>query len=129
LTNWRITYYALVVVFLLTAALNMLHVRAGFLTSYAADIVVPAWLYLASRGLPFRDKRTALQRTVGRTPESAALILFIASSATEVSQMFWPDGLFRGRFDPMDIAAYALGLAACYAAEKLSLRQTARKVL
>ena len=35
-------YGVLSVCFLLTAGLNLAHVRAGFATSYLADLVVPA---------------------------------------------------------------------------------------
>lgn len=47
-----------------------------------------------------------------------AVALFCASALTEVSQYYWPRGLFSGRFDPADIAAYAVALAACDAAER-----------
>lgn len=65
-----------------------------------------------------RTLATLLQQTVGRTPEIAALSLFVASALTEVSQIYWPRGMFSGRFDPLDIAAYAAGVGACYIAEK-----------
>jgi hypothetical protein len=118
---WRIAYHSLFIVFLATAALDMLHVHGGFLTNHAADLVVPAWLYVASRGLHSpRGRETLIQRTIGRTPENAALSLFTASTLTEVSQRYWPHGVFPGRFDLLDVLAYACGLAACYVADKLS---------
>lgn len=43
--GWVVAYWVLFVAFLGTAALNMLHVRGGFLTNHTADLVVPAWLY------------------------------------------------------------------------------------
>ena len=120
-------YWALFVAFLGTAALNMLHVRGGFLTNHAADVVVPAWLYVAFRGLySEHGRRTFLQRVVGRTPELAALSLFVASTLTEISQLHWPRGLFAGRFDARDVLAYAFGLAACYVADKHSLPESER---
>ena len=116
---WRIFYWALFAAFMFAAALNMLHVHAGFLTSYLADLVVPAWLYVNARGLkPGSPGSSLLRSTVGRTPERAALILFVASTLTEVSQIYWPHGLFAGRFDPYDILAYAFGVGVCYSAEK-----------
>lgn len=111
-----VVYWALMAAFLLTAALNMLHVRAGFLTSYLADLTVPALLYVISRGLG-RGKslsRHGLMRWIGRTPRRAAAVFFLASAATEVSQIFWPRGLFAGRFDLWDIVAYGVGLLMCY---------------
>jgi hypothetical protein len=114
-------YYLLFIAFLGTAALNMLQVHGRFLTNHAADLVVPAWLYVASRGLHSpHGRKTLIQRTIGRTPEIAALSLFTASTLTEVSQRYWPHGIFSGRFDPLDVLAYACGLGVCYAADKLS---------
>jgi hypothetical protein len=40
-------------------------------------------------------------------------VLFIASAATEISQYFWPHGLFPGTFDPKDIAAFGVGIGIC----------------
>ncbi|MCC7003701.1 MAG: hypothetical protein IT357_16200 [Gemmatimonadaceae bacterium] len=125
--RWLFVHRALFVAFLGTAALNMLHVRGGFLTNHAADLVVPAWLYVAFRGLySVHGRRTLLQRVFGRTPEVAALSLFIASTVTEISQFYWPRGLFPGRFDAWDIFAYAFGVAACYVVDKRSSQEPAR---
>ena len=119
--GWRVAYWVLFVVFLVTAALNMLHVRGGFLTNHTADLVVPAWMYLTFRGLYSRNGRhTLVQRTLGRTPELAAVSLFVASALTEVSQFYWPRGFFSGRFDVLDLLAYAVGLAVCYVVDKRS---------
>jgi hypothetical protein len=54
----------LFVAFLMTAALNMLRLRGGFVTNHMADLVVPAWLYVAAGSL------------------------FVASALTEVSQFY-----------------------------------------
>lgn len=118
---WRVVYWTLMASFLSSAALNMLHVRAGFLTSYLADLTVPAMLYVVSRGLVpgTRTHLLGLLPWIGRTPERAAAIFFLASSATELSQIFWPRGLFSGRFDPWDIVAYGVGLLICYVFDKL----------
>ena len=105
----------------MSAALNLLHLRAGFLTNHLADLVVPAWLYVAARGLQSDGRRsTFIQRTIGRTPELAAVSLFTASALTELSQRYWPHGIFRGRFDPLDVLAYGVGLTACYVADRLT---------
>lgn len=119
--RWKIAYRLLWAAFIGTAALNMLHVRAGFFTSYAADLTVPALLYVMIRGLAEPDRAAVLlQRWFGGTPERTALVLFLASVATEISQLFWPKGFFAGRFDPLDIGAYVLGLAICYVCDKRS---------
>lgn len=118
--RWTIAYWILSAAFILTTALNLLHVRAGFLTNYLADLTLPAWLYILSRGLmPGRSSFAwRWMPWIGRTPESAAIFFFLASSATEVSQIIWPKGFFAGRFDPWDIAAYGAGLLACYLSDK-----------
>lgn len=122
---WLVTYWSLFVAFLGTAALNMLGMRAGFFTNHAADLVVPAWLYVASRGLHSSSGRTTLiQRTVGSSPELAASSLLVASAITEFSQLVWPRGLFSGRFDWWDLAAYASGLAFCYVLDKRTQGRT-----
>jgi hypothetical protein len=105
--------------FVLTAVLNLLHVRAGFLTSYAADLLLPPWLYVVLRGLAgTRPSRLPLAQWLGSTPERAAAGLFVASTLSEASQIFWPRGLFAGTFDPLDIVAYAAGLLACYGIDR-----------
>lgn len=120
---WRLAYAGLTVVFLLTAALNLAKVRAGFLTSHAADLVVPAWMYVGARGLAGTAlHRNPVARWLGRSPARAATLLFLASAATELSQKFWPHGLFPGTFDPWDLAAYGAGLAACFLADTLQAR-------
>ena len=98
--------------FLVSAALNLTHVRAGFATEHLADVAVPAWLYVCARD-PRRGE-TAIRRWIGTSPERAAILLWMASTATEISQRFWPHGPFSGRFDPWDIVAYAAGIVPCY---------------
>ena len=123
--GWTLAYWFLMASFLLTAALNLLHVRAGFLTSYLADLTVPALLYVLTRGLvPGTGIRPrVLMRIVGRTPESAATVLFLSSTATELSQVIWPRGFFAGRFDLWDIVSYGTGLMVCYGFDKLDHTQ------
>jgi hypothetical protein len=124
--GWALTYWVLTAAFLLSAGLNVLHVRGGFLTNHLADVVVPAWLYVAARGLSRgAPPRAWWLRFAARSPERAAALVFGASAATEVSQAFWPHGLFGGRFDPLDLGAFALGVSASYAAEKWSSRRVA----
>lgn len=115
---WHRLTWAAFAIFLLTAGLNMAGSRAGFATNHLADLVVPAYLYLVIRSplLPYRA--TWLARRVGATPERAGVGLFLGSLATEVSQKYWPAGPFRGRFDPLDICAFAVGLVVVYALDK-----------
>lgn len=117
--SWRIAYWLLLIVLIVTAALNMLHVSAGFLTNHAADLVVPAWMYVVLRHFPGkRNFVNPLSNWLGRSPELAASSLFIASALTEFSQLVWPNGIFPGTFDSLDILAYGFGLLACYLIDK-----------
>ena len=124
--SWRVAYWLLFVMFVVTAALNMIHIRAGFLTNYAADLFLPPWLYIVLRGLAgYRGLRNRLFDWLGNSPALSAGSLFVGSAATEISQIFWPKGPFSGTFDPLDLAAYAAGLLVCYLIDS---RQVQRSV-
>jgi hypothetical protein len=115
---WRHLSWVLFSAFLVAAALNMTDTSAGFATNHMADVVGPAWLYIVFRGLAEPQKRNRLGRFIGATPERAAIMLFVGSSATEITQIYWPSGLFAGRFDPLDIVAFAIGLFPLYLVDK-----------
>lgn len=120
--TWRLAYWLLFATWLGSALLGMNHVKAGLLTSYGADLTQPAWLYIVARSLYNPSHRSWLRRTLGHSPETAALGLFLGATLTELSQLRWPNGAFRGVFDPLDIVAYATGLLACYLLERRELR-------
>jgi hypothetical protein len=61
-----------------------------------------------------------LLRWFGRTAERAAVSIFLVGVVTEVSQLYWPRGLFGGRFDPWDIVAYGSGLLLVYLLDDLN---------
>lgn len=113
-------WIVLTALFALAAAVNMLHVRGGFLTSHLADLVVPAWLYVATRGLAGHRRGSLLTRTFGASPALAATAVMGGSVVTEVAQKVWPHGVFPGTFDPLDFAAFAAGTGACLLADLLS---------
>lgn len=118
---WRLASWLLFAAFLVTAALNMAGVSAGFATNYLADLVGPAWLYVNFRGLASPGHGYSLLRNVlGASPERTAAILFVASTGTEITQRYWPTGIFRGHFDPLDIAAFGLGLLPVYLADRMT---------
>jgi hypothetical protein len=117
---WRVASIVCLGAYLVAAALNMTHTAAGFATNHLADIAGPAWLYIISRGLGAPHRHTRIRRLVGATAERAAAILFLASTATEISQRFWPSGPFPGRFDPFDIGAFALGIMPLYLLDRWS---------
>ena len=118
--RWRAAWIVLTALFALAAALNLLHVRGGFLTNHLADAVVPPWLYIAMRGLAGHRRQGLLARTFGATPGVAAGTVFAGSAITELAQRSWPHGLFPGTYDPLDIAAYAAGTGACLIADILT---------
>jgi hypothetical protein len=122
--KWRVLEWVLFVIWVVAGLATMypefakaLHVHRTLFTSYAADLTNPAWLYLVLR----RRSHFRWQAFVTRTPERAALLIFLGATATEISQYLWPRGPFAGRFDPLDIAAYALGVGCCYLAETRGL--------
>jgi len=122
---WRVTWWALFFTWLLCAIFDVFHVHAGLLTSYGADFTLPAWLYISARSLDDPRRQTALHRFCGRTPQIAAGVFFLASAATEISQYFWPKGIFPGTFDPFDILAYASGIGICYLMDRRAFLQGA----
>ena len=123
LSAWRRFSIALWCAFLLAAALNLLHVRGGFLTNHLADVVTPALLYVSARRYPPHraERPRVMQRWLGATPERAALAIFLASAATEIAQYFRPHGVFRGTFDPYDVVAYFVGTIVFYALDRRQL--------
>ena len=91
------------------AAANMAGVRGGFLTNYGADLSQPAWLYMV-----LREQR----RWWGESPARTALLVWGGAVASEVCQLYWPRGMFRGTFDPWDLVAFTVSVGSCLVAEK-----------
>lgn len=118
--GWRVAYWTLLTIWSLDAALVMMRIRGGLFTSYAADLTVPAFLYIVVRGLQRPASPHLITRLFGGSPELAASVVFGGSALTEISQFYWPKGIFAGRFDPKDIAAYLVGVGVCYALDKFS---------
>lgn len=106
----------------------MLHVHVVFLTTHAADLSGPALLYIQTRKLWQQGSRRFPAGIFGRSPEIVAGSFFFASVITEISQIYYPHGIFSGRFDPLDIAAYALGIGACYIFEKFQFGMIEKNV-
>jgi hypothetical protein len=124
--GWRVLWWMLLAVWAASAILGMNHVRAGLITSYGADLTVPAWLYITTRSLDHRERKSWLKKMIGASPELAAGVLFLASALTELSQYYWPKGLFSGVFDIGDVLAYGIGLLACYLLDKRSGQKSAK---
>ena len=121
---WRIAFWILSGIFIATAALNLLEIDGGFWTSYAADLFLPPWLYIIVRRLAAGSSGRSgwLHAWLGRSPTRAALAIFSGSAITEISQIFWPRGIFRGTFDPLDLVAFGAGLLACYLIDRKQVR-------
>ena len=96
-------------------ALQMAHVRAGVVTNYGADLVCPALLYVLARRrsmIPFNWLRYRPSPTV------AAVSILIPCFVWEILQRYdlsgTPLAVTRGHFDPLDLVAYAVGVAAVF---------------
>jgi hypothetical protein len=104
--------------------LQMFGVNAGLVTSYGADLLAPPLLYLW-----LRQGRTIVARFLRRGPPTPAvsfMAVMIPCFLWEWSQRYdfggTPLAIARGTFDPLDLLAYILGLAAVYAVDVLWLR-------
>jgi hypothetical protein len=103
----RVFYNTMMVIALVIGALQAFQVKAGWVTNYGADVFGTAWLY----GL-FRQGRTVLQRGRGGMGAGAtAAFVFAGCAGSELLQAF---KLIPGVFDPLDLAAFAVTVVACY---------------
>jgi hypothetical protein len=116
--SWSMALFVLVAIFAIAAILNMLHLRMSILTTHAADVSGPALLYIQFRKSWQQGNRKFLTRIFGRSPEITASTFFFGSVITEISQKYYPHGIFPGVYDPWDIAAYAVGVGTFYFLEK-----------
>ncbi len=122
--RWSVALIVLFFAFSTAAALNFLRVSGGFLTNYCADITGPALFYIIYRErYQLKLSNNSIMRYIGATPDTCALVMFTGSTFTEISQYYWPQGIFNGYFDPLDILAFAVSVGACYALDKLSFRR------
>lgn len=122
--RWHVAESILLAIWLLAGVIAMypevgraLHLSGTVFTSYAADLTQPAWLYLFFRALANPERSGRLVRWLRARaygPELLAVAIVVGASATEVSQYYWPKGMFRGTFDPLDIAAFASGVTVCW---------------
>ena len=97
-------------------------VDAGWLTSYGADVLGTAWCWWWMRRIVFVR--------LCRPAEAAAVAVLAAGLAWEFCQRYDLSRTLlartKGTYDPLDIAAYALTLGACYTIDKSFQRRTAR---
>src|SRR5262245_12954671 len=92
-------------------ALQMYRVRAGFVTDYGADLLGTVWLYAMTR-LGW----TIVQRGRAASGGAAALIVFALCTLSECAQR---SRLFPGRYDPYDILAFGVAVAASLGLERV----------
>ncbi|MBL8232911.1 MAG: hypothetical protein JNL98_30710 [Bryobacterales bacterium] len=124
-TVWLVAEWILLAVWFTAAIVTMypglgraLYLSGGLFSSYGADLTFPAWFYIQLRRRPLRMLRWI--RWLGGSPELAAVSIFVVGLVAEISQLYWPRGIFRGTFDPFDIAAYGVSLLVCYSAEQVT---------
>ena len=106
---------------MLGAGLNMARVHGGFLTNYLSDIAFPPYFYIFMRGLHNHKIPSSVQ-WFSQTPERSLVGIWSVGFVSEVCQYYWPTGIFRGTFDPWDIASYTVGLLLVYVTDKYSAR-------
>ena len=114
LLNWM--FYGGFAVAIFAVALQMNGVHGGFVTNYLADIGGPIWMYGALR------RRATLLRHIYRpipSPLLAATLVFLAGTLWELGQKYdlgaVINQIVRGRYDPLDILAFAVSSYACCA--------------
>jgi hypothetical protein len=119
---WRVAEFLLFPIWALAAAITMfpelgrtLRLSGTVFSSYAADLCFPPWFYIVCRHRPAGP----VARWIGRSPGVAAGSIFAVGVASEFAQWWFPR-LVTGTFDPLDIAAYAMGLATCFAIERFA---------
>ena len=103
-------YRASMLAALAIGGLQMFHVRGGILTNYGADLLGTAWLYAMTRlGL------TIVQRGRPTSAATAAAVIFLLCTMSELGQR---EHVVPGRYDPLDIVAFALAIGACLGVER-----------
>jgi hypothetical protein len=121
-SHWRITFWILLILWILGAALSMNRINGGVLTDYLADLAFPPWFYIYIRG--YSSKRGNIPKLVlvgtwfGQSSERASISIFLVGMLAEFKTLFWPGGPITGTYDPIDILAYATGLFLCYVFDK-----------
>ena len=110
---------------LTVGALQMFGVEAGALTSYGADLFAPIALYAS-----FRSNGTILKWFMKQPLRSAiaAVVVISGCVAWELCQRYdfrnTPLAITRGRFDPLDIVAYVMGVGIAFAMDELLMRRS-----
>jgi len=118
-TYWETAYWILLFGWVLGAGLAMGRVDGGFFTNYLTDLTFPAWYYIVLRSLgPAHLKSLSVLQWFARSPERAALSIFIVGVLTETKTFYWPQPPIGGTFDPLDIFAYGIGLSICFYFDK-----------
>ena len=108
-STWVLSSIA-ILTFVGIGGLQMYRVRAGWVTSYGADVLLPALLYFWLR----QGKTLIWHLPLGRRP--SFFLVLAGCFAWEWSQAYdftgTPLVVASGTFDPADFAAYLIGLVA-----------------
>lgn len=91
--------------FMAIGLMQMAKLRWGWVTSYGADVICPALLYVISRDGQSLSRYLWMPKD---KPNRIAVGIFLLSAAWEVAQRI---GWLRGTFDAWDLLAYAIGVA------------------
>jgi len=103
--NRRVVRAVLWGLFIAIGLMQMARLRLGWVTSYGADVICPAVLYVISRDGKSLSRYLWMPRD---KPNRIAIGVFLLSAVWEVAQGL---GWLRGTFDPWDLVAYAIGVA------------------
>jgi hypothetical protein len=129
---WQLAYYVLLVCWIIGAFLTMNKINAGFFSSYLSDLTNPAWLYIMFRTkwTPEKSKNRVLN-WFGSNPERVAFSIITIGVITELSSKYWPQGLFKGTYDPWDVFCYTIGVMICYLIDRIeiSLKVADQKII
>lgn len=118
----KLYYYTSFIISISIGAMQAYRVKGGILTNYGADFFGPAWFYWTQRvSKPGRLYRAIISKEALK-PLQLAVLVFSLCLVWEICQLFdWSGTILaitRGRFDWLDICAYAASLGICYFMDK-----------
>jgi hypothetical protein len=117
--SWRLAEIVLLISWGAAAVANLMHIRGGFLTNHLADLTISPWIYIMQRRQQTKPSRVPILGWLRQSPVRLGLAIYAGSTITEISQYFWPHGLFPGTFDWYDLFCYVLGMGIVVTADLL----------
>ena len=100
----RVESLLLFMLWVIVAVLDMKRIRLGPITSYGADVFMPAWLYVVA------VQGKTLFRFFGLGPGRPAAVAGVVFGSCVAWEMGQRIHCIPGVYDPLDIVAYAVGV-------------------